>query len=150
MNILLSDAKAIMEEAKTGDFATFDSLVEEYNQENGSNDYPNGYYVSQNTAYEAREVIDELFKMQVGEIKQIQSEYGIHIIMKYELEDGAYTFEENEDLFISIKTGTYVFMSYLMDELLAEYVSAAKARITVDEELLKTVDIQRAGINFYY
>lgn len=150
MKILNSDAKAIMEEAKTGDFAGFDLLVEEYNQEDGSKDYPNGYYVSQNTAYEAGEVIDELFKMQVGEVKQIPSDYGIHIVMRYELEDGAYTFEENEDLFISIKTGTYVFMSHLMDELLADYLKDSKEKITVDEALLKTVDIKSAGINFYY
>ena len=88
--------------------------------------------------------------MEVGEVKKIRSEYGVHILMRYELVDKAYTFEENEDLFISTKTGTYVFMQSLIDELLYEYLKDYKARVTVDEELLKTVDIKRADINFYY
>lgn len=150
MKILDSDANAIMAEAKTGDFTGFDALVTEYNQEDGSKTYPNGYYVSKDTEYEAIAVIEEVFEMQIGEVKKITSDYGIHIVMRYELEDSAYTFEENEDLFISTKTGTYVFMSELMDELLYEYVKEYKERITVDEALLKTVDIKRADINFYY
>ena len=150
MKIVNSDADAIIAEAKAGDFSGFDALVGEYNQEDGSKDYPNGYYVSENTSYEAIEVIDEVFKMQVGEIKKIQSDYGIHIVMRYELEDGAYTFEENEDLFISTKTGTYVFMSDLVDQLLYEYVKEYKDQVTVDEELLKTADIKSAEPNFYY
>ena len=71
-------------------------------------------------------------------------------VMRYELEDKAYTFEENEDLFISTKTGTYVFMSDLCDELLYEYVKEYKDQITVDEELLKTADIKSAKPNYYY
>ena len=150
MKIVNSDANAIFEEAKTGDYAGFDTLVAEYNQEDGSKDYPNGYYVSQYTEYEAIEVIDEVLDMEVGEVRKVQSDYGIHIIMRYELEESAYTFEENEDLFISTKTGTYVFMSNLIDYLLDEYVKEYVARITIDENLLKTVDIKHAGINYYY
>ena len=150
MKIVNSDADAIMGEAKVGDYSGFDELVKEYNQEDGSKDYPNGYYVSMNTSYEAVEVIDAVFDMQVGEVRKVQSDYGIHIVMRYELEDKAYTFEENEDLFISTKTGTYVFMSDLCDELLYEYVKEYKDQITVDEELLKTADIKSANPNYYY
>ena len=67
MKIVNSDADAILAETKAGDYSGFDALVGEYNQEDGSKDYPNGYYVSRNTSYEAIEVIDELFEMQVGE-----------------------------------------------------------------------------------
>jgi parvulin-like peptidyl-prolyl isomerase len=137
-------------EAKTGDFEGFDVLVKEYNQEDGSKDYPNGYYVYKNTAYEAIEVIEEVLDMKVGEVRKIRSDYGIHIIMRYELEDAAYTREENEDLFISTKTGTYVFMDELVDELLMEYVKEYKERITVDESLYKTVDIKSVEPNYYY
>lgn len=150
MKIVNSDANAILAEAKTGDYTGFDTLVSEYNQEDGSKEYPNGYYVSKNTAYEAVEVIDEVLDMEVGEVRKIQSDYGIHIIMRYELEESAYTFEENEDLFVSTKTGTYVFMSDLIDQLLYEYLKDYKSRITVDGDLLKTVDIKNAGINYYY
>lgn len=150
MKIVNSDANAILAEAKTGDYTGFDTLVAEYNQEDGSKDYPNGYYVSKYTEYEAIEVIDEVLDMKVGEVRKIQSDYGIHIIMRYELEDAAYTFEENEDLFISTKTGTYVFMSDLIDMHFEEYLKEYKEKVTIDEDLYKTVDIKHAGINFYY
>lgn len=150
MKIVNSDADAILAETKAGDYSGFDALVGEYNQEDGSKDYPNGYYVSRNTSYEAIEVIDELFEMQVGEVKKIQSDYGIHIVMRYELEEGAYTFEENEDLFISTKTGTYVFMSDLVDELLYEYVKEYKDKVVVDEAVLKGADMKSVEPNYYY
>ena len=150
MKIVNSDANAILAEAKTGDYTGFDTLVAEYNQEDGSKDYPNGYYVSKYTEYEAIEVINEVLDMKVGEVRKIQSDYGIHIIMRYELEDAAYTFEENEDLFISTKTGTYVFMSDLIDMHFEEYLKEYKEKVTIDEDLYKTVDIKHAGINFYY
>lgn len=150
MKIVNSDADAILAETKAGDYSGFDALVGEYNQEDGSKDYPNGYYVSRNTSYEAIEVIDELFEMQVGEVKKIQSDYGIHIVMRYELEEGAYTFEENEDLFISTKTGTYVFMSDLVDELLYEYIKEYKDKVVVDEAVLKGADMKSVEPNYYY
>lgn len=150
MNALNSDADAIFAEAEKGNFEGFDALVTEYNQEEGSEVYPNGYYVSQTTAYEATEVITEVFNMEVGEVKKIPSDHGIHIVMRYELEEGAYTFEENEDLFISSKTGTYTFMSRLVEELLSEYLKDDKERVVVKEELIKNIDIKNAGVNFYY
>ena len=150
MKIVNSDANAILEEAKAGDFKGFDVLVAEYNQEDGSKDYPNGYYVSKNTAYEATNVIEAVLEMEVGEVRKIPSDYGIHIVMRYELEDGAYTFEENEDLFFSTKTGTYIFMSDLVDELLYEYLEEYKSKITIDEKLLAKVDIKSVEPNFYY
>ena len=148
MKIVESDAKAILAEAKTGDFEGFNELVSKYDQ--GSQDYPNGYYVSQYSSYEAINVIEEVLDMEIGEVRKVRSDYGIHIVMKYKLEVGAYTFKENEDLFISTKTGTYIFMSDLVDKLLYEYIKEYKERITVDEELLKKVDIKSVDINFYY
>ena len=100
--------------------------------------------------YEAVDVVDEVFDMEIGEVKKIPTEFGIHIVMRYELDDDAYSREENEDIFISTKTGTYIFMEELVDELLGDYLKEYKDKITVDEKLLATVDIKRAGVNFYY
>ena len=150
MQIVKSDADELLTEAKQGNYENFDNLVLEYNQEDGSKDYPNGYYVSKTSEYEASAVIDSVLDMKVGEVRKIQSDYGFHIIMRYELEPKAYTFKENEDLFVSTKTGTYIFMEDLIDELLYEYLQDYKARVEVDEELLKTIDIKRVEVNFYY
>ena len=88
--------------------------------------------------------------MEVGEVRKVKSDYGIHIVMRYELEDAAYNDPENKEMFMSSKTETYTFMPELIDDLLYEYVKEYKDRITVDEDLLKTVQIKNVGVNFYY
>ena len=125
-------------------------LVDEYNEEDGSKKYPDGYYVTENTQYASPEVIEELFKLKTGEYKMIKSKYGLHIIMRYELEDAVYTREDYQDLFIANSTGTYIFMSDLISKLLADYVSSYKDQITVDESLLDGVDMKSVGVNFNY
>ncbi|MBQ4135441.1 MAG: hypothetical protein IJD73_00020 [Clostridia bacterium] len=150
MQILDSDANAILAEAEKGDFVGFDAIVKEHGSKDSLEDYPDGYYVSRSMNYEAVDVVDEVFDMEIGEVKKIPTEFGIHIVMRYELDDDAYSREENEDIFISTKTGTYIFMEELVDELLGDYLKEYKDKITVDEKLLATVDIKRAGVNFYY
>ena len=150
MQILDSDANAILAEAQKGDFVGFDAIVKEYGNKDSSEDYPNGYYVSRAMNYDAVDVVDEVFEMEIGEVKKIPTDFGIHIVMRYELEEDAYSNKENEDIFISTKTGTYIFMEELVDKLLGDYLKEYKEKITVDEKLLATVDIKRAGVNFYY
>ena len=150
MELLTEEANEILAQVKKGDNVSFDALVTKYSEDKGLADYPDGYYVTENTAYEAPEVIKSLFKMEIGDYKMVKSDYGIHIFMRYDIEDGAYTDEQNEDVFIDMNTGTYVFMDELVSELFTQYLEPYKARIEVDEAVLSTVDIKRAGINFYY
>ena len=150
MEILTAEANEIFAQAKKGDTIGFDVLVTKYSEDTGINDYPDGYYVTAKTNYESPEVIEALFGMGKGDVKMIKSDYGIHIVMRYDIEPSAYTKSEYEDLFISNSTGTYVFMSDLTSELLAEYLEPYKAKIVVDEKVLSTVDIKRVAINYYY
>jgi hypothetical protein len=41
-------------------------------------------------------------------------------------------------------------MDDLIGELFTQYLEPYKSKITVDEELLKKVDIKNAAINYYY
>ena len=150
MKILNSDSDALLEEAKAGDTILFDTLVAEYEDDEDLKKYPNGFYVSKNNSYDAIDVINEVFEMEIGEVRKVRSDYGIHIVMRYELEDAAYNNPENKEMFMSTKTETYTFMPELIDELLYEYVKEYKDRIIVDEDILKTVQIQNVGVNFYY
>lgn len=150
MKILNSDANAILEEAKAGDSILFDTLVAQYEDGETLEKYPNGFYVSKNNSYEAIDVINEVFDMEIGDVRKVKSDYGIHIVMRYELEDAAYNNPENKEMFMSSKTETYTFMPELIDDLLYEYVKDYKNRIVVDEDLLKTVEIKNVGVNFYY
>ncbi len=150
MQILNSDADAIMAEAKVGDTVGFDALVDVYNQDDTNEKYPNGHYVSKNMNYDVMDVIKEAINLEVGQIKKVSSEYGIHIIMRYDLQKDGYMLEENEEFFINKTTGTYSFMPELIDQSMYNYVKANRDNIVIDTELLSGVDIKNAGVNFYY
>lgn len=144
------DAVQIMDMAKSGDFTGFDSLVSRYSEDAGMEKYPNGYYLTATTDYDSPEVVEKLFQMEVGEVAKVSSEYGIHIIMRYENEEGAYSKKENSDFFVSVDTGKYVFIEDMKKSLLSQYLAQFKEKIVVDDALLSTADIKRIGANFYY
>ena len=150
MKILNSDADAIMAEAKVGDTVGFDALVDVYNQDETNEKYPNGHYVSKTMDYDVMDVIKEAMNLEIGQMKKVESEYGIHIIMRYELEDDGYMLEENEEFFINKTTGTYSFMPDLIDESVYNFVKANRENIVIDTALLEGVDIKNAGVNYYY
>lgn len=149
--IALSDkVQSIMEnEARPGEYALFDSLVEKYGEDEGMANYPNGYYLTENSEYDAPEVVEALFGMKDGEIRRVESDYGMHIVMKYKLDDGGYAKEENKDFFVT-EAGTYSFLNLLKSQLLEEKIASHKERIVVDEALLTTVDMKSVGANFNY
>ena len=148
--LLIESATTILEQVKTGDTIGFDMLVKEYTEDEGYEEYPDGYYISKDSYYPVQEVQKALFELEVGDYKMVRSKNGLHIIMRYENEVGAYTREEYENLFIAKSTGTYIFMNDLVDKLMTDYVSSHKANIVVDESLLDGVDIKSVGINYNY
>jgi len=149
--IALSDKiQSIMEnEAREGEYTLFDSLVEKYGEDEGMTQYPNGYYLTENSDYDSPEVIEALFEMTDGEIRRVESDYGIHIVMKYKLDDGGYAKEANKDFFVT-EEGTYVFLNLLKSQLLEERLVSYKERIVVDEALLSSVSMKSVGANFHY
>ncbi len=149
--IKLSDkVQLIMEdEAREGEFALFDKLVEDYGEDKGMTQYPNGYYLTETSDYDSPEVVKALFEMEVGEIRRVESEYGIHIVMKYELPEGGYAAEENADFFAT-EDGTYSFMTQLKNKMLESYIEKYKEDIVIDEERLKGISMKSVGVNYYY
>ena len=150
LELIIDKASSVLEQVKKDDTIGFDLLVSKYNEEDGDEQYPDGYYMTADADYAAPEVIDALFELNVGEYKMVKSEHGLHIIMRYELEDGAYALEEYEDIFVAKSTGTYIFINDLIDKRYTEYVSSYKEKVKVNEELLGGVDIKSVGINYNY
>ncbi len=147
---LTDTVQIIMEEkVKECEYALFDSLVDKYGEDEGMEQYPNGYYMTASSEYDAPEVIKALFEMKDGEIREISSDYGIHIVMKYPLETGGYAKEENKDFFRT-ENGTYGFLGTLKNQLLEAYVADYKAKIEIDEELLDTLSMKNIGANYHY
>ena len=149
--IALSDkVQTIMEdEAREGEYSLFDRLVEEYGEDEGMVKYPNGYYMTRTSDYDSPEVIEALFDMDTGEIRRVESEYGIHIVMKYELDKGGYADKDNKDFFVT-EDGTYSFVNLLKSDLLEEYLKQYKESIVIDEERLKALSMKSVGANYNY
>lgn len=137
-------------ENEEGNYTLFDSFVENYSEDEGSLKYTNGFYMTKDSNYDSPEVIEALLDMKEGEIRKVYSEYGIHIVMRYKLDEGGYKDDKNSDFFISTKTGTYTFLPILMSELIAKRLEPIKALVNVDEALYETIDIKQVGANFYY
>ena len=151
INQIKQDAIMIMNEATEGDYVKFDALVEEYSQDTEMlRVAPNGLFVTATTNYDSPEVIKALFEMKDGEIRLVQSEFGFHIVMRYELGEKPYENQENSAMFVNSETGEYVFMSELQNKLFADYLAPYAEKVVVNEELLKGVDIKNAGVNLNY
>lgn len=142
-------AQLIFESAQEKNYTLFDSLVESYSEDEGMLEYKNGYYMTRDTDYEAPEVLDELFDMSIGEVRMVHSEYGIHVVMKYALDEGGYSLAENK-VFFRDADGKYLFLDTLKNQLLAEKLAPYKDRIEIDDGLIEGVDIKSVEANFYY
>ncbi|MBQ9086522.1 MAG: peptidylprolyl isomerase [Clostridia bacterium] len=150
LNQTKADAAQIFEQAVKGDYDGFDKLVTKYSEDTGMEKYPNGYYMTATTSYDSPEVVEKLFQMEVGDVAQVSSEYGIHIFMRYDLEEEGYKKEENSDFFISTTNSNYVFMTDLKNKLLSDYLEPFKEQILLDESVFAQADIKSVGANFYY
>ena len=145
-------ATLIMEalEGQEGNYTLFDSYVENYSEDEGSLKYTNGFYMTADANYDSPEVLEAVVEMKNGEIRKIYSEYGIHIVMKYELDKTGYAKTENSDFFVSASTGYFVFIDKLMSMLITQRLSSKASEVVVDEERYSAISIKDLGANFYY
>ena len=139
----------IMDAVKDGEYSLFDSYVEEYNEDIGMEMYPGGYYLTATSNYDSVEVRDALFEMEDGEIRRIESDYGIHIVMKYELDKGAYADTANKDFFRN-ESGTLTFLETLKNQLIGTYVEKYKADIKLNDKLVAGLSMKNVKANRYY
>ena len=145
-------ATLLMEELEGHEknYTLFDSYVEKYSEDEGSLDYAGGFYMTADSNYESPEVLEAVLKMETGEIRKITSDYGIHIVMKYELEENGFGLTENSDFFINTKTGAYVFINDIMTVLLNEKLKPYVEKIEVDKARYDSISIKDLAPNYYY
>ena len=151
--ISVSDhATLIMEnlEGEEKNYTLFDSYVEKYSEDEGSLKYANGFYMTRDANYDSPEVLEAVCEMECGEVRKIYSEYGIHIVMKYELEDNGYAKTENSDFFVNKDTGTLVFAEKLKTLLLSQKLEGAIGEVTVHKDRYSAISLKDLGPNFYY
>ena len=145
-------ATLLMEELEGHEknYTLFDSYVEKYSEDEGSLKYSRGFYMTADSNYESPEVLEAVLEMKEGEIRKITSDYGIHIVMKYELEENGFGLTDNSDFFINTKTGTYVFINDIMSVLLNEKLKPHISKVEVDKARYDSISIKDLAPNYYY
>lgn len=89
-------------------------------------------------------IYDTVSKMGDGDIEIVQTEFGYHVIMKYELTDGAYGESDNSIWFENFNTALITNLFNLKCESL---LSGVKVN---DENIKKAKSIKDIGINYDY
>ncbi len=152
-------ADAAMAKIRNGE--SFLSVLSEYDENTADDAYPNGLYMSADSALGTDEALEKIYTelktMEVGEIRQIETATGLHIVEKLELDEGAYDKSANSDFFTfyDSEIGGYVtFEDFLKDPLFLEYISESlekfSADVKIDEELLKKYKLSTVEANYYY
>ncbi len=107
---------------------------------------PNGMYFSVGS-YATDSIFGtfqtELSKLNVGELVVLGSDTGYYILMRAELDKGAFTNEANKRWFDTL---TGLTLEHMLQKRTVEYLD----RVWVDEALRKTVDITMVAANNYY
>lgn len=151
LDAVINQSKEIYAQLMEGDTIGFEALIKEYNEDEAMNTYPNGYYMTEDTAYDSPEVVKKLFDMEDGEVSWVRSEYGVHIIMRYELEEDGYDLDTNEDFFKDRTTGQYLFMDQVKNLWIKEYLAPYHEQIQIlDETIFDEINIKNVEANFYY
>ena len=147
---LKTQAEEYASSVASGDFAAFEALMKEKNdEEDGQNHYTDGYYLSSADSYTGSSsylaaIVKQLGTMEVGECALVESDYGYHVIMKYGIESGAYNKTVNEDFFTDL-------ISDIIEMLFLEECGKYTGGIEVDETVLSTVpSMKEISSNRYY
>lgn len=147
MQARYEQAKRIAAEC-VNDEAKFLKYASEVSDNSKFNDTyaPNGMYFALGT-HSADSVFGTFSatfaQMEVGATRVVSSTSGYYILMRAELDTGAWKNESNARWFTTLRGLT---LEYMLQKRTAEYLD----RVTVDEELLSGVSIKGVGANVRY
>ena len=157
----IKQAKARAEDlrdlVKAAETAEIDALILENDGNYNSASTGKMFYLANNVSYKSfivdgdmfDEIKFELSKLEPGEASVYHSENGYHVLIRYEVEDGAYANSEYSGWFEDDE-GNYDFNANLVNDLFMSRLEPYEARITVDKEVAKKVDISTIEPNYYF
>ena len=123
--------------AALADGEDFETVYETYSEDLY---YENGYYLTRETDF-IDEVVTSAFALEIGETVRIESDYGVHYLMRLELEDYAYNDTKNADFFDGFAdTVANADFLTMLDELIEN--------VEVNEEEISKYSIRDAAINY--
>ena len=102
--------------------------------------YKNGYYLTRTTDF-IPEVVDAAFSLNVGEWTRVDSDYGVHFILRLEMDSAPYNNADNEDFFGS-------FASDAKNDDFRAYLDTLLPDVETDDEALSQYSIRDAAVNY--
>lgn len=145
----LKRADEILSKVSKGNFDAFEAeMAKGHDADSADKIYADGYYLSdiEASGYTSsmKDRLNELKDMQTGDIRAVTSEDGCYIIMKYELNSGAFSNTDNDVWFESLN-------SELINKLFLERCQKICDEINIiDKNLSKAKSIKDMGINFNF
>lgn len=143
-----SDEEMAARQAKAEDIYSRVTAGEEFedflseSEDPGASAYPDGYTIGESTNF-VPEFVAAAFDMQVGEVRKVESSYGMHIMKRYELlpAGDALDLDNNAPWRSVILTE---IQSYLMDDVLKPYVE----KIEINTEETKKFNVSKIEVMF--
>ncbi len=120
----------------------FELLMNAQNEDSAAEEYPSGYYFTKTAQY-VEEVIDAAFELEENGFEKVESEYGIHIIIRLPLEENGYSLSSNKDFFTD-------FEESLETEVFTAKLAEHESKIKINEELIAKYDIKSSNSNTIY
>ncbi len=129
---------AAIEEA-ISDGGDFDEIYEGLSEDKH---YENGYYLTRKTDF-VDDVVKTAFELEIGEYARIDSAYGVHYIMRLEMDSSPWSDTNNEDFFGD-------FEATVATELFTEMIKSRLGDVECSEDALDGFSISESPINYKY
>lgn len=119
--------------------ADFDEVYDAFSEDKY---YKNGYYISENMDFIA-DVTDSAMNLEVGEYKKIETDYGMHYIMRLEMDEKPWENEDNSDFFDGYDTT-------VGQALFADMAEKKISEVVLNEEVLGEYTMADSVINYRF
>ena len=140
------------------DEAVFEALRETYSDEGMADGIldENLCYLATNVDYESvnmkfmDQIADALSALEVGETAVVPTDYGYHLVRRYETAPGAYADSKLSQWFSDSTYGVFDFINNLENQLFLKVLEPYTARIETNDQLLDSVTLKDVAPNYYY
>ena len=154
------EAEDVLALVNKGDTEGFEGLIMIYDENQSVTDESERnemYYLSTQKTYENfmtdGDILDsvcaEVAKLEVGEYTLYKSDYGYHIVMRYNPEENAFKEEKNANWFED-SNGNYDFNSDIVNDFFMKKLQPYADKIVIDDSIKASVDISKITPNYNF
>ena len=154
------EGQNVFAKVENGNFNGFEALMLVYD-DNFTNESGIDSMIYLNTEVDYKSIysdgvieslLDKTENLDIGEAALLETEYGVHIIMKYELEENAWENEKYSGYFTD-STKVFDFNSNLINKLFTkemEKIAEKMGEVDVNKESIANINVRKSAINYNF